>query len=182
MDEISNTDYGVHYLIIYCDLVTLREFYSYYIQRQIEERNELVQIASFYESEDAVRHTLCEGHRAVNVKNLEQQKSLVVVDSLKKYFVDKKNVLSDWDANKRMVDLAKAMGKNGYSILGDVGAFFYEGRLNDLVDYEMYLPTQYDINMKGICLYHQSDFDRLSKEHQEKLIKHHGKAIKLQPH
>ena len=74
------------------------------------------------------------------------------------------------------------MGKNGYSILGDVGAFFYEGRLNELVDYEMYLPTQYDTNMKGICLYHQSDFDRLRKDHQEKLVKHHGKAIKLQPH
>ena len=86
VNEISNAGYGIHYLIIYSDLVTLREFYSYYVQKQIEERNELVQIASFYENEDAVRQTLCECHRAIDVKNLEQEKSLVVVDSLKKYF------------------------------------------------------------------------------------------------
>ena len=94
MDEISNTDYGIHYLILYSDLVTLREFYSYYVQKQIEERNELVQIASFYENEDAVRQTLCEGHRAIDVKNLEQEKSLVVVDSLNKYFANTKNIRS----------------------------------------------------------------------------------------
>lgn len=182
MDEISNAGYGLHYLIIYSNLVTLREFYSYYVQKQIEERNELVQIASFYENEDAVRQTLCEGHRTIDVKNLELEKSLVVVDSLKKYFADNKNIRSDWNANKRMVELANTMGKNGYSILGDVGAFFYQGRMNDLIDYEMYLPTQYDTNMKGICLYHQLDFDRLKDEHQTRLAKHHGRAIKLQPH
>ncbi|HKR72860.1 MAG TPA: hypothetical protein VJR94_01975 [Candidatus Nitrosocosmicus sp.] len=182
VEEITNADYGVHYLIIYSDLVTLREFYSYYIQKQIEERNDLVQIASFYESQDSVRQTLCDGHRAIDVKTLEQEKSLMVVDSLKKYFADDKNIRSDWNANKKMVDLAKTMGKNGYDILGDVGAFFYEGRMNDLIDYEMYLPTQYDINMKGICLYHQSDFDRLKKESQKRLAKHHGKAIKLEQH
>jgi len=182
VNELSNAGYGIHYLIIHSDLVTLREFYSYYVRKQIEERNELVQIASFYENEGAVRQTLCEGHRAIDVKNLEQEKSLVVVDSLKKYFADNKNIRSDWNANKRMVDLAKTMGKNGYSILGDVGAFFYQGRMNDLIDYEMYLPPQYDIKMKGICLYHQLDFDRLKNEHQKRLAKHHGRAIKLQPH
>ena len=31
----------------------------------------------------------------------------------------------------------------------------------------------------SFCLYHQKDFDRFSDEQKEKLIEHHGKAIKI---
>ena len=52
----------------------------------------------------------------------------------------------------------------------------------DLVDYELSLPTKYDdtVSMKGFCLYHQNDFDRFSDEQKQKLIEHHGKAIKIE--
>jgi hypothetical protein len=33
--------------------------------------------------------------------------------------------------------------------------------------------------MKGFCLYHQKDFDKFSDDQQQKLIEHHGKAIKI---
>jgi hypothetical protein len=33
--------------------------------------------------------------------------------------------------------------------------------------------------MKGFCLYHQKDFDNLSDEQKQKLVEHHGKAIKI---
>ncbi len=67
-------------------MITLREFYSYYIQKSIEEKNDVVQIAPFYEIEDSVRHTLSEGHRALkDIEKLESEKSLVIVDSLKNY-------------------------------------------------------------------------------------------------
>jgi myo-inositol catabolism protein IolC len=41
------------------------------------------------------------------------------------------------------------------------------------------LPTKYDAQMKGFCLYHQKDFDNLSEEQQQKLIEHHGKALEI---
>lgn len=64
---ISDADYGVYYLVIYPDMVTLREFYSFYIQRQIEEENEVVKLAPFYEREDSVRNILSIGHTAIDV-------------------------------------------------------------------------------------------------------------------
>jgi hypothetical protein len=33
--------------------------------------------------------------------------------------------------------------------------------------------------LKGFCLYHQQDFDKLSDEQQQKLIEHHGKAVRI---
>ncbi len=49
----------------------------------------------------------------------------------------------------------------------------------DLVDYEISLPTKYDMPIKGFCLYHQKDFDEFSDEQKQKLIEHHGKALKI---
>jgi hypothetical protein len=41
------------------------------------------------------------------------------------------------------------------------------------------LPTKYDVQMKGFCLYHQKDFNKFSEEQQQKLIEHHGKALRI---
>jgi hypothetical protein len=52
---------------------------------------------------------------------------------------------------------------------------------------ESSLPKQFDtnlnlnLNLKGLSLYHQKDFDKLSEEQQE-LVKHHGMAVLLQAH
>jgi hypothetical protein len=71
------------------------------------------------------------------------------------------------------------MGKNGVSVLADLGAYPHKSKYNDLVDYELSLPTKYDVPLKGFCLYHQKDFDKFTDEQKQKLIEHHGKAIKI---
>jgi hypothetical protein len=39
VNQIIQAEYGSHYLIVYPDLITLREMYSQYIQRQIKNNN-----------------------------------------------------------------------------------------------------------------------------------------------
>ena len=180
VNKLSNVEYGIHYLVIYPDLTTLREFYSYYIQKNIEEKNELVQIAPFYETENSVRQTLSEGHRSLDVERLENEKALVIVDSHKKY-LNNKDIKSDYDANKRLVEYAKTIRKKGVSVLGDMGAFTFENRIQDLIEYEESLPKKFDnIDFKGICLYHKNDFYNLTKEQKQKLAKHHGMAMEIE--
>ena len=55
-------------------------------------------------------------------------------------------------SNKKLVDYAKAMGKSGVSILGDMGAFPYKHRIEELVNYELSLPSKYDIDLKRYML------------------------------
>ena len=158
-------------------MTTLKGFYSHYIQKSIEEKNEVVQIAPFYEIVDSVRHTLSEGHRAIkDMEKLESEKSLIIVDSLKNYTKSEQKE-SDLSFKENMVNHAKKIGKNGFSILGDMGAFYFNGRTQDLVDYELSLPTKYDIDLKGFCLYHKDDFNRLTREQRQKLAVHHGRTI-----
>ena len=175
-DISSRADYGIHYMVIYSDLTTLREFYSYYIKKRIEEYNDIVLFAPFYETTDSVRRTLSEGHMTIDVSKCEEEGTLVIIDSLKNYFSPKE---SDWSFKERMVKHAKKIGKSGFSIIGDVGAFPYVKKSNKLVDYELSLPCKYEMALKGFCLYHQNDFNILSDDQKQKLIEHHGLAIRI---
>ncbi len=93
-----------------------------------------------------------------------------------------------WSYNEQMIKHAAKMGNRGLSILGDVGAFFYLDKTKELLEYESSLPKQFEanlnlnLNLKGLCLYHQTDFDKLSKEQKQELVKHHGMAVLLQAH
>jgi hypothetical protein len=168
-------------MIIYPDLPTLREFYSCYIKNQIEDNNEIVLLAPFYETSDSVRQTLLEGNTAIDASKHEERKSLLIIDALKKYFQKKGFGETDWSFKNRMVKHAKEEGKKGFSIIGDMGAYHYEDKIKELVDYELSLPTKYDIELKGLCLYNEKDFERFAAEQKQKLIEHHGMAIEIKP-
>lgn len=177
---LSDSDYGTHALIIYQDLQKLREFYSNYIKIRVEEKNEIVQIASFYETVDSVRKTLSEGPKSINLQKSEiEDRSLVIIDSLKKYR-EHNSPKADNDFNIGLVEQAKTIQKAGVSIVTDTGAFPYSGREQDLVNYELSLPSKYDLDLKRLCLFHQNDFDRLSEEQKQKLLNHHSIAIKIE--
>lgn len=80
---------------------------------------------------------------------------------------------------EKVVNHAKKTGRSGLSVLGDIGAYPYKSKYKELVKYELSLPTKFGLPMKGFCLYHQKDFDKFSNEQKQKLIEHHGKALKI---
>ena len=182
-DTILHSDYGLHALIVYSDMITLKEFWALYIKKCIEENNELVCLAPFYDTVESVRNTLSIGHVSIDIQKYEtDEKSLIIVDSLEKY-LEKSAVTFDIDyllkANHDLVDYGKKLKKNGVSFLGDSGAFLFKNQMQSLIDYESSLPTEFDTNLKGICLYHHKDFDRLSADQKLNIIKHHKIAIKI---
>jgi MEDS: MEthanogen/methylotroph, DcmR Sensory domain len=179
-DQISQTEYGVHYMLIYPNLATLRMLYSNYTHKQIEDNNEIVLINPFYETEDSVRQVLSQSNNYDTmdyVYKYEREKTLMIIDSLYEYF--ERQQPDDVSFKNGLADYAKQIGKNGLSILADMGAYPHRSKYNELLDHELSLPTKFDIAMKGFCLYHQKDFDKLSEQQKQKLIEHHGKAIKI---
>jgi MEDS: MEthanogen/methylotroph, DcmR Sensory domain len=180
LDHISKSEHGTHFIIIYPDLDTLREIYSNYVHKQIKENNEIVVVNPFYETTDSVREVLSEkfDDGISNVSKYEKEESLMIADALEEYLGDQPLIY----VKKGLANYAK-MGKNGVSVLADLGAYPHKSMCKDLVDYELSLPTKYDVQMKGFCLYHQKDFDKFSDEQKQKLIEHHGKALKIiEPH
>ena len=76
----------------------------------------------------------------------------MIADSLKKYVGQTSNKETTWKANQEMVKYSNDLGKKGISILGDMGAFLFENRIQDLIDYELYLPRWFDLNPKRSML------------------------------
>jgi len=176
LDQINQAEHGAHYMIIYPNLDTSRELYSNYAHKQIKENNEIVLVNPFYETADSVRQVLSEKFNdgTSNVSNYEKEESLMIADALEEYLGDQPLIY----VKKGLANYAE-MGKKGLSVLADLGAYPHRSMYNDLVDYELSLPTKYDVPLKGFCLYHQKDFDKFSDEQKQKLIEHHGKALKI---
>jgi hypothetical protein len=177
--ELKKSTFGAHFLVIYPDLSTLREMYSYYVKSALsDEGNEIVLILPFLETVDNVRRILSENSANIDVRKYEKEQSLLIMDSLKSYF-GLENGLIPFVI--RTIDYANTSGKSGLSVLADIGSFFYNDKKDDLLQYEIALPSKYkNMNLKGFCIYHKLDFDRrLTDKERQILIEEHGKTLIL---
>ena len=113
-------------------------------------------------------------HGMKDVSKFEKEESLMIADALEEYLGDEPLIY----VKKSLENYAK-VGKNGVSVLADFGAYPYKSKYKDLVDCELSLPTKYDVQMKGFCLYHQKDFDNFLDEQKQMLIERHGKALRI---
>jgi MEDS: MEthanogen/methylotroph, DcmR Sensory domain len=184
VEEIRLAEYGVHYLVIYPDMITLRRIYSYYAKMQLEDNNEIVLILPYYETTEMVRNVLSGEDKynqgsTIDVRKYEKEGSLMIIDSVKAYFRSDTDFMSFIGS---LLKQAQNSGKSGVSVIADLASFYFHNGIDKLIEYEMSLPTKYDDNMKlkGYCLYHQEDFDRrLTKQQKQKLLEHHGKNLMI---
>jgi hypothetical protein len=173
---LLNADYGQHWIIIYPDLTTLREFYTIYTKRQVEENNGCLLIAPYYETTNDVRQTLSKDGLYLSMSKNEKENMLSIMDSLRLNF-GKENTLN---FAERIAGYIQSIGKDGITVLNDLGSFINNSKYDELLDYELMLPKEYEHSIKGMCIYHEKDFDRLSIGQKQKLIEHHSNVIRLQ--
>ena len=184
LKQLRQAEYGAHYIIVYYDMMTLRQLYTGYIKTQLEYNNELVLILPYYETTETVRSVLSENHSSnegniIDVRKYEKEGSLMIIDSAEAYFSSDTDLMS---YVARLAKQAQTSGRNGISVIADLASFYYFNRIDKLIEYEMSLPTKYDdkMKLKGFCFYHREDFDRrLSKEEKQKLVEHHDKALRV---
>lgn len=178
--ELHESEFGAHFLVVYPDLVTFRETYSQYVKEAMKD-NEIVIILPFYETVNDVRRIMSEDGLGISVRRYEKEQSLLIMDSLKAYFGLKFGLIPFLN---QTVEYAKKSGKDGVTVIGDMGSFFYSQNANsNLLQYEMTLPEVFeDMNLKGFCFYHRRDFNgRLTEQEKRTLLDHHSKTKYLLP-
>ena len=178
--ELHESEFGAHFLVVYPDLVTFRETYSQYVKEAMKD-NEIVIILPFYETVNDVRRIMSEDGLGISVRRYEKEQSLLIMDSLKAYFGLKSGLIPFLN---QTVQYAKKSGKDGVTVIGDMGSFFYSQNANgNLLQHEMTLPEVFeDMNLKGFCFYHRRDFNgRLTEQEKKALLDHHGKTKYLLP-
>jgi len=208
LDHLFHAEYGSHSILVYPDIETLRETYSRYAKSQLEDNNEIVLILPYYETADKVRKTLSEGvvnniaddddddtaaindtktNSIIDVRKYEKEGSLMIVDSVKGYFGSDSNYEGEdrlMSFFKQLVKKAESLGKNGVSVIADLGSFYHYQSNNateKLFEHELSLPSKYEgMKFKGFCAYHKADFERrFTEEQKQKLLDHHSKALMI---
>ena len=111
----------------------------------------------------------------MDISKCEKEENHLIIDALDTYFDQE----SDKDFKEKLSKYALQIGKNGLSIINDIGAFPYKCKEKELVEYELSLPIKFNLPLKRFCIFHQKDFNRLSEEQKQKLINHHDIVLKI---
>ncbi len=161
-------------MLVYPDLHTFRRIYGQFTRAQLD-NNGVVLLIPYYETTDSVRQVLSQ--LGIDVRKCEQNRSLVIVDSVKVYFHSDIDIKS---LPKMMAEGSKRMDKKGVSIIGDMGSFFLYENQNQMIEYESELQLDgkenddaNSVKIKGICSYHKDAFSTLAKKEQQALFEHH---------
>jgi len=164
---------GAHNILIYNNLKAFREIYSQYSRALLAE-NEIVVIATQYDTISDVKNTLRLG--GIDVEKYLSQETLFIIDAQQGYQdADGSGI---WKLYKSLISRAKKKeGRRGVTFFGDLGSFFGFEKIEELMQYELSLPQNYEDTLKGICCYHLKDFENLSETQQQTLFDHHFKSI-----
>jgi hypothetical protein len=172
--QLQNSCYNEHNMIIYEDLYTLREIYTKFSKKALEQNNEIMFIVTNYETPDIVRNMLTEYE--INVQKHESNGSLVIIDSVQGY--QRANFYSVLRLIQLLAIRAQKDSKRRIFAIADMGSFFLFGREKELLNYELSIPKTIDIRVKAFCCYHKKDFSlRFTNDQQRQLIYHHYKTI-----
>jgi hypothetical protein len=168
LEQINQSEYGAHHLIVYSNQRVLKELYTKYVKTQLERENKTVLILPHYETTDSLKKILLAADNNEDTKN-KYKDSLIVMDSINAHF----------GADDQMIFVNKLVdnAENGVLVIADAGPFFHLNKKEKLVEHELSMPSRFDKNLKRFCVFHKQDFNTLGEEQRQKLINHHGQVL-----
>ena len=172
LKQMHQVKFGEHTILVLPDIYALRSAYAKFSKKRLE-RNEAIMIITYYDTVNGVELFLRE--LEIDVEKHSNQGSLVIVDGLKEFYESKANFLHHLAI---IEDRIKSNGKQGISIIIDMGLFFH-GHKEDLVEFERSMSNEGDFTCKSLlCCYNVADFRTLSEPAQADIFGLHHKKIK----
>ena len=172
---IKNSNYGDHNLVIYHRLEQFEEFYVECCKDSILNRNETIVVGTYYQPVSKVRNKL---HLlgGIDTARYENNGTLVVLDSEAAYQPSVEHT-GRYDISMILTSLltnhAQERDKKGITLLADLGTFFLNKRIAELISHEVSLPSRIDTNIRSFCCYHKYDFNVLQEEQRKRILLHH---------
>ena len=179
LDKIKQSNFGEHNLILYKDYVTLNNILLEYCKTALESLNEMVLLLPHNESVSNIFHGL--KNIDLDVQKYKLQGSLVIVEAKKGYFSLTNELVDIMIMIKMLLQRSNKLGKSGLTVFSDMGLFFNQNRIDDLIKHEtgLFLSLSspiYSNKMKIFCYYNITDFERLTKNQKQGLLNNHSRT------
>ena len=85
LEQINQSEYGAHHLIVYPNQRVLRELYTKYVKTQLERENKTVLRLPHYETTESLRNLLLDDSLPADMVK-KYKDSLIVMDSINGHF------------------------------------------------------------------------------------------------
>lgn len=192
MKALLDMPTGMHTILVYPDLMTIREMYTKYVSMNGNKKTEMFVILPFYETVDHVMINLLNQKDSLSKYNEITHNGSVVVrdchDILNGDFNMHRNssTKGDTEVSKLAHFLndtllhAQELGKKVVTIWIDTGAFYFNQRgYETLLNYEQQIAAAFkNTAIKQVCLYHQKDFElRLAGSQEKQILDAHDKRL-----
>ena|SRR5687768_7352756 len=172
LDKIKQSKFGEHNLILYKDYVTLNNIRLEYCKNALESLNEMVLLLP--ENGSISNLFLGLKNTGLDVQKYRLEGSLIIVESKKGYFSLTNNLVDLTIVIKMLLQRSNKLSRNGLTIFSDMGLFFHENRIDDLIKHETELfLSLFSNRMKIFCCYDLKDFELLAEYHKQMLIDNH---------
>ena len=175
--------YGDHNLLVYPSLQLFEQFYTRLCIDTVLNKNQIFLLATYYQDVSQVKKKLKTA--GIDVPKYEGNGTLLILDSEIAYQNAMKTSINDIekssvsDYNIMMIGAlllrrAEKLGRNGVTILGDLGKFILNKELENLISYERSVPSRIDANIRPICCYHKDDFNKIRKDQRNRILASHA--------
>lgn len=174
--KITQSKFGDHDFILYSDITTLPYIYSNYSKSSLESLNAIVLILPHYHLvADVINNLTSNG---IDMEKCKREGSIIIIESKKGYYSLTDEFIGVMIMTKMLLRRANKLGKTGVTVISDMGLFFHLNRIEDLIKYEIGLSSSiYDMKVKVLCSYNKTDFERLTEDRKQHLLKHHNKIF-----
>jgi hypothetical protein len=172
LKQLAQIQFGEHNILVYEDVSAFRQIYSNHAKKRLE-ANEIVLLLPYFESVDSVKFYLQEA--GVDVEQHSKDGSLVIVDSVEQFFGEGKDFLYFLGILEKK---AREKGKEGISVIADMGAFYQIYDESRLIKYETSIQPRTDAKYSSLlCSYQKDNFNRLSKSARELILAQHYRKL-----
>jgi hypothetical protein len=169
---LRDSPYGQHILMLYDDIMTLREIYCAYSLDKLNKSKEAILVLPYLETPESVKTHLEE--EGIAIRDQQKEGTLAVIDSDRWFFGSEFN--SDEMMARMFADI-QLYGRQGASVFRDIGVFFLRSEQAKLIGLETAVSSKVNLNCKIICCLNKADFDRLVPTHKELLLSAHDKTL-----
>lgn len=174
---LADFHFGEHNAVLYSSITALHQLLIEYCRISLKSSNEILLILTSYDSIENFLKVLKDIDS--NMDSRQQDGSLVIRESAKAYFNLADQLVDIMIMIRMLLQRKRKLGKDGLTVICDMGIFFHKSRIVDLVSHETRLSFgSSDINeVRMICCYDKPSLTLLTRQQTQQILCAHTKIL-----
>jgi hypothetical protein len=176
---LADFQFGEHNALLYSSITTLHQLLIEYCRISLKSSNEILLILASYDSIENLLKAL----RVIdsNLDSRQKNGSLVIRDYAKVYFNLADELVDIMIMIRMLLQRKRKLGKDGLTVICDMGIFFHNNRIVDLVSCEtrLSLGSSDFKEVRMICCYDKPSLSLLTQQQSQQILRAHTKILEF---